>query len=91
MLKVSGDEAIDTALQLAQKEGIFTGISGGASMATALKVAATAPEGSVILAMLADTAERYLSTPLFAGVAADMDNDELAIAQSTPSCQLVQE
>jgi hypothetical protein len=57
--------------------------------AGALKVAAKAPKGSVILCMLADTSERYLSTPLYADIAVDMDEHELKIAMSTPSMQLI--
>jgi len=60
--------ARDTSRELAQREGIFTGISSGATLAAALKVAADAPAGSVLLAMLPDTGERYLSTFLFEGV-----------------------
>jgi cysteine synthase A len=60
--------ARDTSRELAQKEGIFTGISSGATLAAALKVATDAPKGSVLLAMLPDTGERYLSTFLFEGV-----------------------
>ena len=60
--------ARDTARRLAAEEGIFAGLSSGATVAAALKVAATAPEGSVLLAMLPDTGERYLSTFLFEGV-----------------------
>jgi len=60
--------ARDTSRQLAQQEGIFTGISSGATLAAALQVAADAPPGSVLLAMLPDTGERYLSTFLFEGV-----------------------
>lgn len=133
---MTGDEAIAAAQQLAKREGIFTGISGGAGMASALKVSAgapplaprsipparltdaralltparaagarspaavaarnraasqlaeTAPKGSVILTMLPDTAERYLSTPLFANIAADMDEDEVGISESTPGFRL---
>ena len=55
----------------------------------ALEVAKRAPPGSVILAMLPDTGERYLSTPLFADIEADMDEEELKIALSTPSFQLI--
>ena len=55
----------------------------------ALETAKTAPEGSVILAMLPDTVERYLSTPLFADIEADMNEAELEIAKSTPSFQLI--
>jgi cysteine synthase A len=63
--------------ELAHKEGIFTGISAGATLATALDVAADAPQGSVILAMLPDTGERYLSTPLFEDVPQGSDDEWL--------------
>ena len=66
ILGIGGPEAIGMSQQLAQKEGIFVGITAGATFAGALKVAETAPKGSTILAMLPDTGERYLSTPLFA-------------------------
>jgi cysteine synthase A len=65
IVPVTDEEARDTALALAAKEGIFTGISGGGSVAAALKVAEKAPEGASIVAMVADTGERYLSTFLF--------------------------
>jgi cysteine synthase A len=65
--------ARDTSRALAQREGIFTGISSGATLAAALKVAENAPAGSVLLAMLPDTGERYLSTFLFEGVNEDSD------------------
>jgi len=68
ILPVTDDEAIQTARALAAKEGLFCGISSGATFAAALKVAQKAPDGSVILAMLPDTGERYLSTPLFEGI-----------------------
>jgi len=77
LFKVSDDRAIEVAKALAAKEGIFTGISGGATLATALDVAAQAPAGSVILSMLPDTGERYLSTPLFADVNEGSDEDWL--------------
>ena len=64
-MTVSDEEAIDTAHALATKEGIFCGISSGGTFAAALKVAEQAEADSVILAMLPDTGERYLSTPLF--------------------------
>ena len=67
-IAVADDEAIATARQLASKEGLFVGISSGATFVAALKVAEKAAQGSVILAMLPDTGERYLSTPLFEGV-----------------------
>jgi cysteine synthase A len=65
---ISDDEAISAARSLAQKEGMFVGISAGATFAAALKTAAAAQQGNVVLAMLPDTGERYLSTPLFEGV-----------------------
>ena len=71
--------------ELAQKEGIFVGTSSGASFAAALEVAKDAPKGSTILCMLPDTGERYLSTPLFAEVLPDMNDEERAILQSTPT------
>jgi len=70
---VSDTEAIETARALAQREGIFCGISCGGTFAAALKVAREAPSGSVLLAMLPDTGERYLSTPLFEGIAEGSD------------------
>jgi len=89
LLPIPGAEAVATAKALAAKEGLLTGISGGGTMWAALETAKTAPKGSVILAMLPDTGERYLSTPLFADIAADMDEAELEIAKSTPSFQLL--
>jgi cysteine synthase A len=73
---------------LAQKEGIFTGVSGGSTFAVAMRVAERAPEGSVILAMLPDTGERYLSTPLFEEISEDMTEEEIALSQSTPGFQM---
>lgn len=77
LLTVSDDRAIEVARELSYKEGIFAGISAGATLATAIDVAEGAPEGSVILAMLPDTGERYLSTPLFEGVNEGSDDDWL--------------
>ncbi|MGI9221289.1 MAG: cysteine synthase A [Woeseiaceae bacterium] len=77
LLPVSDERSIDVSRQLAAEEGIFTGISSGATLAAALQVADTAPEGSVILAMLPDTGERYLSTPLFEGVNEGSDDEWL--------------
>lgn len=76
---------VKTSQALAQKEGILTGISGGATMWAAIETAKKAPEGSVLVCMLADTGERYLSTPLFDDINADMNDEELEIARSTPS------
>jgi cysteine synthase A len=69
IIPVTDAEAIETSRSLARQEGIFCGISSGGTFAAALKVAAEARAGSVILAMLPDTGERYLSTPLFEGIA----------------------
>jgi cysteine synthase A len=74
--------------QLAQREGLFVGTSSGATFAGALEVCKGAAPGSVVLCMLPDTGERYLSTPLFADVGVDMNDDELAIMRSTPGGQL---
>lgn len=87
-IQVPGPAAIETAQKLARTQGILTGISGGASMYAALEVAKKAPEGSVIVAMLADTGERYLTTPLFEAIQADMNEEELKISKSTPNFQL---
>ena len=78
LLQVTDDDAIATARRLAAQEGIFVGISAGGTLATALKVAESAPEGSVLLAMLPDTGERYFSTPLFADVNEGSDDEWLA-------------
>ena len=78
IIPVSGDVAKDTALALAQNEGIFCGISAGATFAAALVVAESAPKGSSILAMLPDTGERYLSTFLFDDIKEGSDEDVLA-------------
>ena len=78
ILAVEDDEAIATARRLATEEGIFAGISAGATVAAALQVAQGAEEGAVILAMLPDTGERYFSTPLFEGVSEGSDDDWLA-------------
>ena len=88
IIPVAGPEGMKASMQLAQQEGIFVGISAGGTFAAALKVAETAPEGSNILCMLPDTGERYLSTPLFADVPADMTEAELAISLSTPGQHL---
>ena len=84
LVPISGPEAIRCSVELAQKEGIFVGISSGATFACALKVAETAPAGAHILCMLPDTGERYLSTPLFADVATEMTEEEMVIFRSTP-------
>lgn len=87
LISVAGAEAIKWAQALAQKEGIFTGISGGATFAASREIAESAPKGSVILCMLPDTGERYLTTPLFDGIGAEMNEEELALSRSTPGYQ----
>ncbi|MCD0281166.1 cysteine synthase A [Xanthomonas melonis] len=78
VLSVEDTDAITVARRLAAEEGIFTGISGGGTVATALRVADAAAPGAVILAMLPDTGERYFSTPLFADINEGSDDDWLA-------------
>jgi cysteine synthase A len=78
ILSITDTDAIATSRRLAAEEGIFVGISAGATVAAALQVAETAPEGSVLLAVLPDTGERYFSTPLFEGVNEGSDDDWLA-------------
>ena len=73
-------DAMQCSRDLAQKEGIFVGTSSGATFSAALRVCADAPKGSVVLCMLPDTGERYLSTGLFADIPADMTPEEIAIA-----------
>ena len=85
LVTVTDDEALDTARRLAAEEGVFVGISAGATVAAALKVAAGAPEGSVLLATLPDTGERYFSTPLFSGLNEGSDDDWLASVESGPA------
>lgn len=75
---VTDEDAIATSRRLAAEEGIFVGISAGATVATALELAKTAPEGSVLLAMLPDTGERYFSSPLFADINDGSDDEWLA-------------
>src|SRR5436190_18869215 len=83
ILRIAGAEAMRCSQDLAQKEGIFVGITAGATFAGALKVCAEAPKGATVLCMLPDTGERYLSTPLFADITADMNEEEIAISSST--------
>ena len=85
VITIAGADAMKCSKALAQQEGIFVGITAGATFAGALEVAKTAAPGSTILAMLPDTGERYLSTPLFGDIGADMNEDELKISNSTPS------
>ena len=88
LIPVAGPDGIAWSQRLAAEEGIFVGISAGATFATAMKVAESAPEGSNILVMLPDTGERYLSTPLFEGIAEGMTEEEVEISKSTPYGQM---
>jgi cysteine synthase len=88
VLPIPGPVGMEWSRKLAQKEGIFTGISGGATFAAAMQVAEKAAAGSVILCMLPDTGERYLSSPLFEGIGEAMSPEETALSQSTPGFQL---
>lgn len=87
LVPVAGPVGMDWARKLARHEGIMTGVSGGSTFAVAMGIAETAAPGSVILAMLPDTAERYLTTPLFESIPEDMDAAELEISRSTPGYQ----
>lgn len=87
LISIVGKDAIQCSQNLARQEGIFVGISSGATFAGALKIAETAADGANILCMLPDTGERYLSTPLFEDIAIDMNAEELEISQSTPGFQ----
>ncbi len=88
LIPITGVNAVACAQKLACKEGILTGISGGASLAAAMQVAEQAPFGSVILCMLPDTGERYMTTALFESVAEEMDEEEMALSLSTPGFQM---
>ncbi|MBW4936648.1 cysteine synthase A [Marinobacter sp. F4206] len=84
-LPINGNDSLQCARDLARREGIFVGISSGATFAGALQVAEQAPEGSNILCMLPDTGERYLTTPLFEDVPVEMTEEEMALSRSTPN------
>ena len=88
LIPVAGAAGIEWSRKLAAQEGIFTGISGGSSFAVAIQIAQQAEPGSVILCMLADTGERYLSSPLFEGISEDMTEEEVALSKSTPGYQM---
>jgi cysteine synthase len=87
VVPIAGAEGIKWAKALAQKEGIFTGVSGGATFGVAHQFAERAPAGSVILCMLPDTGERYMTTPLFEGIETEMNEEEIALSRSTPGFQ----
>lgn len=84
LIPIPGPVAMEWAQKLAAQEGILTGVSGGGTFAIAMQVAERAEPGSVILAMLPDTGERYLSAPLFEDVEEYMTDEEIALMKSTP-------
>jgi cysteine synthase A len=88
LIPVPGPVAIEWSNKLAAKEGILTGVSGGATFAIAMQIAEKAKPGSVILCMLPDTAERYLSSPLFEKIEEVMTEEEIALSLSTPGFQM---
>ncbi|MEO0821356.1 MAG: pyridoxal-phosphate dependent enzyme [Pseudomonadota bacterium] len=88
LLPVAGADGMHWARRMAAEEGIFTGVSGGSTLAISMQIAEKAEPGSVILCMLPDTGERYLSTPLFEPYGAEMNAEEEAISKSTPSHQM---
>ena len=87
IVPINGADAMRLSRELARREGIFVGISAGATLAGALQVAAKAGQGANVLCMLPDTGERYLSTPLFDDIGADMSADEWEISRSTPGAR----
>lgn len=87
LVPIAGAAGMDWARKLARREGILTGVSGGSTFAVAMQIAGKAAPGTVILAMLPDTAERYLSTPLFDAIPEEMDAEEMEISRSTPGFQ----
>jgi cysteine synthase A len=85
ILPIHGADAVRASFELARAEGIFAGISGGATFVGALRLCNGAPEGTTVLCMLPDTGERYLTTPLFEEIATEMTQEELRISESTPN------
>ena len=84
IVPIAGTDALRLSRELARKEGIFVGISSGATFAGALEICKRAAEGSTVLCMLPDTGERYLSTPLFEDIEEDMSAEEIELSRSTP-------
>ena len=85
VIPVAGPEAMQWSRRLAREEGIFVGTSAGATFAAAMQLGKELPEGSTILCMLPDTGERYLTTPLFGDILAEMTEEEAALLRSTPT------
>jgi cysteine synthase A len=91
LIPVAGADGIAWAKKLAQREGILTGVSGGSTFAIAMQIAERAEPGTVILCMLPDTGERYMSTPLFESIPEGMTDEEIALSRSTPGFQMAAE
>src|SRR5271155_5171612 len=89
IIPIANADALRCSRDMARKEGIFVGITAGATLSGALRVCAEAPKGVTVLCMLPDTGERYLSTPLFGDIPADMNEEEMTISRSTPAAQMV--
>lgn len=85
ILPIDGADSLRLSKELAQQEGIFVGISAGATFAGALNISESAEQGANVLCMLPDTGERYLTTPLFDGVQTEMTDEEIEISKSTPN------
>ncbi len=88
LIPVPGPDGMEWSRKLAQSEGIFTGVSGGSTFAISIDIAKRAEPGSVILCMLPDTGERYLSSPLFETIEEYMTEEEIALSLSTPSSHM---
>jgi cysteine synthase A len=88
LIPVTGADGIAWAQKLARNEGILTGVSGGSTFAVAMEMAERSEPGTVILCMLPDTGERYMSTPLFEEIPEEMTEAEIALSRSTPGYQL---
>ncbi|WP_299821541.1 pyridoxal-phosphate dependent enzyme [uncultured Jannaschia sp.] len=87
LIPVAGPDGIAWAQKLARSEGILTGTSGGSTFAVAMTIAERAEPGAVILCMLPDTGERYMSTPLFEAIPEEMTGEEIELSRSTPGYQ----
>lgn len=85
IVPIDGKKALEFTRELARKEGVFCGVSGGATFTAAMEIANQAPAGSNILCMLPDTGERYLSTPLFDDIVVEMSEEEWEVSRSTPN------
>ena len=90
IVPVSGDDAMALSRMLAREEGIFAGTSSGATLAAAISIAQRSAPGTNIVCMLPDTGERYLSTPLFEDIGEEMNDEEMALSRSTPTCRFDQ-